>query len=55
MRLRRLSLLMGMGVALALTACGRQEPSGLAPGKAPAPATAPVRRNCLRVVVTLAS
>jgi protein dithiol oxidoreductase (disulfide-forming) len=41
MRLRRLSLLMGMGVALALTACGRQEPSGLAPSKAPAPATAP--------------
>jgi thiol:disulfide interchange protein DsbA len=41
MRLGRLSLLLGVGMALALTACGRQEPSGLAPGKAPAPATAP--------------
>ena len=33
--------LLGLGVALLLTACGRQEPSGLAPEKAPAPATAP--------------
>jgi thiol:disulfide interchange protein DsbA len=41
MRLRRPSLLLGLGFALALTACGKQEPSGLAPGKAPAPATAP--------------
>jgi thiol:disulfide interchange protein DsbA len=41
MRLRRLSLLLGLGMALALTACGRQEPSGLAPSKAPAPAAAP--------------
>jgi thiol:disulfide interchange protein DsbA len=41
MRLRRPSLLLGLGIALALTACGRQEPSGLAPGKAPGPATAP--------------
>lgn len=41
MRLRRSSLLLGLGIALALTACGRQEPSGQAPGKAPAPATAP--------------
>jgi len=39
MRLR--TLLIAIGVALALTACGRQEPSGLAPAKAPAPATAP--------------
>jgi thiol:disulfide interchange protein DsbA len=39
MRLR--PLLIAIGVALALTACGRQEPSGLAPAKAPAPATAP--------------
>ncbi len=38
MRLR--GLLIAIGVALALTACGRQEPSGLAPAKAPAPATA---------------
>ncbi len=34
-------LLIAIGVALALTACGRQEPSGLAPAKAPAPATTP--------------
>jgi thiol:disulfide interchange protein DsbA len=34
-------LLLALGVALALAACGRQEPSGLAPAKAPAPATAP--------------
>jgi thiol:disulfide interchange protein DsbA len=33
--------LLALGVALLLTACGRQEPSGLAPEKAPAPATAP--------------
>jgi thiol:disulfide interchange protein DsbA len=33
------------GVALALTACGRQEPSGLAPAKAPAPAAAPAVKN----------
>jgi thiol:disulfide interchange protein DsbA len=41
MRLRRPWMLLGLGIALALTACGKQEPSGLAPGKAPAPATAP--------------
>ncbi|MDP9010789.1 MAG: thiol:disulfide interchange protein DsbA/DsbL [Pseudomonadota bacterium] len=41
MRLRGASLLLGLGMLLALAACGRQEPSGLAPGKAPAPATAP--------------
>jgi thiol:disulfide interchange protein DsbA len=41
MRPRRASLLLGLGIALALTACGRQEPSGQEPGKAPAPATAP--------------
>jgi thiol:disulfide interchange protein DsbA len=34
-------LLLALGIALALAACGRQEPSGLAPAKAPAPATAP--------------
>ena len=39
MRVR--ALLLAFGVALALTACGRQEPSGLAPAKAPAPPTAP--------------
>jgi thiol:disulfide interchange protein DsbA len=33
--------LLGIGLVLALTACGRQEPSGLAPAKAPAAATAP--------------
>jgi protein dithiol oxidoreductase (disulfide-forming) len=41
MRARRLSLLLGLGIALALTACGRQESSGLAPSRAPAPAAAP--------------
>jgi thiol:disulfide interchange protein DsbA len=41
MRLRGASLLLGLGIALALTACGRQEPSGQEPGKAPAPAAAP--------------
>jgi protein dithiol oxidoreductase (disulfide-forming) len=35
------ALLIALGAALALTACGRQEPSGLAPAKAPAPPTAP--------------
>jgi thiol:disulfide interchange protein DsbA len=34
-----------LGLALALTACGRQEPSGLAPAKAPAPAAAPAVQN----------
>ena len=41
MQIRALPLLAGLGIALALTACGRQEPSGLAPAKAPAPAAAP--------------
>jgi thiol:disulfide interchange protein DsbA len=41
MRLRRLALLLGVGMALALTGCGKQEPSGLAPAKAPAPPTEP--------------
>jgi thiol:disulfide interchange protein DsbA len=45
MRLRLWSLSMGLGVVLALTACGRQEPSGLAPEKAPAPATAPAVKS----------
>ena len=45
MRLHRWSLSMGLGVVLALTACGRQEPSGLAPEKAPAPATAPAVKS----------
>ncbi|HEX3398083.1 MAG TPA: thiol:disulfide interchange protein DsbA/DsbL [Steroidobacteraceae bacterium] len=40
MRLRAAPLL-ALGVALVLAACGRQEPSGLAPAKAPGPATAP--------------
>ncbi|HTB89015.1 MAG TPA: thiol:disulfide interchange protein DsbA/DsbL [Steroidobacteraceae bacterium] len=39
--MRARALLIALSVALALTACGRQEPSGLAPAKAPAPATAP--------------
>jgi thiol:disulfide interchange protein DsbA len=41
MQIRALPLLLGLGIALALTACGRQEPSGLAPAKAPAPPAAP--------------
>jgi protein dithiol oxidoreductase (disulfide-forming) len=41
MRLRRLSVALGLGMALALTGCGKQEPSGLAPAKAPAPAAEP--------------
>jgi thiol:disulfide interchange protein DsbA len=36
---------LALSLALALTACGRQEPSGLAPAKAPAPATAPAVKN----------
>jgi thiol:disulfide interchange protein DsbA len=41
MQIRALPLLVGLGIALALTACGRQEPSGLAPAKAPGPAATP--------------
>jgi protein dithiol oxidoreductase (disulfide-forming) len=48
MRLR--SLLIGLGAALALAACGKQEPSGLAPAKAPAPATAPAVKTTAGVV-----
>jgi thiol:disulfide interchange protein DsbA len=44
MRLRG-ALLLGFAIALALTACGRQGPSGQEPGKAPAPATAPTVRT----------
>ncbi|HXP64495.1 MAG TPA: thiol:disulfide interchange protein DsbA/DsbL [Steroidobacteraceae bacterium] len=40
MRLRPLPILLGLAL-LALAACGRQEPSGLAPAKAPGPATPP--------------
>jgi len=39
--MRPRALLIVLGVALTLAACGRQEPSGLAPAKAPAPAAAP--------------
>lgn len=38
-------LLIAIGIALALTACGRQEPSGLAPAKAPASATNPAVKS----------
>jgi thiol:disulfide interchange protein DsbA len=41
MRARPLPILWAVALALALAACGKQEPSGLAPAKAPAPATAP--------------
>jgi thiol:disulfide interchange protein DsbA len=37
--------LFALGIALALSACGRQEPSGLAPAKAPAPAAAPAVKS----------
>ena len=43
MRLGSVSL--ALCLALALTACGRQEPSGFAPAKAPAPATAPAVKS----------
>jgi thiol:disulfide interchange protein DsbA len=39
--MRPRALLIVLGVALTLAACGRQEPSGLAPAKAPAPAATP--------------
>jgi thiol:disulfide interchange protein DsbA len=45
MRSSGLSLLLGLGIALALNACGKQEPSGLAPAKAPAPATEPAVKS----------
>ena len=43
--MRLVSLTLALSLALALTACGRQEPSGFAPAKAPAPATAPAVTN----------
>jgi hypothetical protein len=48
MRLR--ALLIALGVALTLSACGRQEPSGLAPAKAPAPAAAPAVKSTATAV-----
>ena len=45
MRLNSCSFWLGLGVLLALNACGRQEPSGLAPGKAPAAASAPAVKS----------
>ena len=50
MRLHSCSFWMGLGVVLALTACGRQEPSGLAPEKAPAPASAPAVKSTAAAV-----
>jgi thiol:disulfide interchange protein DsbA len=44
------ALLIALGIALALTACGRQEPSGLAPAKAPAPATTPAVKSTAAAV-----
>jgi protein dithiol oxidoreductase (disulfide-forming) len=46
----RIRLLIALGVALALTACGRQEPSGLAPAKAPAPAANPAVKTTAAAV-----
>ena len=48
MRVR--ALLIALGVTLALGACGRQEPSGLAPAKAPAPAAAPAVKTTAAAV-----
>jgi thiol:disulfide interchange protein DsbA len=50
MRSRPLSILLGAALALALAACGRQEPSGLAPAKAPAPATSPAVKSTAAAV-----
>ena len=50
MRLHPCLLWVGLGAALALTACGRQEPSGLAPEKAPAAATAPAVKSTATAV-----
>src|ERR1700742_488507 len=44
MRLPALPIFVGLAM-LALAACGRQEPSGLAPAKAPGPATAPAVKS----------
>ncbi len=41
MRFGPRSFLLGLGIVLALAACGKQETSGLAPAKAPGPATQP--------------
>jgi protein dithiol oxidoreductase (disulfide-forming) len=46
----RLRLLIALGIALAVTACGRQEPSGLAPAKAPAPAANPAVKTTAAAV-----
>src|SRR5580704_6552026 len=45
MRTRLLPVFFGLAMSLALLACGRQEPSGLAPAKAPGPATAPAVKS----------
>jgi protein dithiol oxidoreductase (disulfide-forming) len=48
MRIRPLPILLGLAL-LALAACGRQEPSGLAPAKAPGPATTPAVKTTAAV------
>jgi protein dithiol oxidoreductase (disulfide-forming) len=48
--MRARALLIALSVALAFTACGRQEPSGLAPAKAPGPATAPAVKTTAATV-----
>jgi thiol:disulfide interchange protein DsbA len=45
MRSRALLMALGVALTLSLSACGRQEPSGLAPAKAPAPASAPAVKS----------
>jgi protein dithiol oxidoreductase (disulfide-forming) len=49
MRIRSLPILMGLAL-LALAACGRQEPSGLAPAKSPGPATPPAVKTAATAV-----
>lgn len=49
MRLRPLPILLGVAL-LALAACGRQEPSGLAPAKAPGPAADPAVKTAATAV-----
>ncbi len=50
MRLRPRSFLLGLGIVLALAACGRQEQSELAPAKAPGPATQPAVKSAATAV-----
>lgn len=50
MRLRTLSIVVGIAAVLSLSACGRQESSGLAPAKSPGSATAPAVKSTAAAV-----